>query len=443
MSETSGRTSRATAALLFGMGGLFFAKAVYRAMAYSAGDFYNTLPGEYARRWNPVLWNSPDLQPAIAYSNGAYLYGPTQYLTLFPIVFLDSYRSIAIALLVVYPIVLLAAWYVLWRMLAAGEPKHPIVSGAVFVTMFAFLPLAQTLIQREFEVVGFFLLIVACAAFARGRDTASGAALAALAWFKYWPVVLLGAFVVHWRWRGLAAFVVASALLLGAAHVTFGLEHFRIGETTSIVQGLLRPLGGGEKLYAVIERGAAKSDFCRQWIWGRATQAEIRWALCGVEDRRPALSAKAIFYTLIIVTGALFAWGAYRVESHGVEAALTKWAAIWELSILTIAGVAFLHAHYYYYIVFLLPLSALLYWYVTSAQPWRKTKVALWLATYVLVNALIVPTTWLTTWLKRDAMDFYLNSSLCLLGTLMLLGLVLWEFSTLPLARRSVARTAA
>ena len=443
MTASNSRAARAIVLVCLVVGALFFAKAFYRGLSFSRGDFYNTVPGDYARRWNPALWNSPDVQPALEYNRGEYLYGPTQYLTLFPIVFLDSYASIASALLVVYALVLLAAWYALWRLLRKDEPQHLILQGVVFAVVFAFLPLAQTLIQREFEAVAFLLLIVACLAFALGRDAVSGTALAALTWFKYWPIVLLAALVFHRRLKGLGAFVVASAVLLGTAHVAFGLDHFRIGQTMGIVQGLLRPLGSGEKLYAVIDRGAQKSDFCRQWIWGRGTEADIRWALCGLEDRRPALSAKAIFFALVVVTGALFAWGASLLERRGFDSALGKWAAIWEFSILTIAGVAFVHAHYYYYIVFLLPLCALLYWYATRAQPWRKTKIALWVATYVLVNALIIPLSWFSAVLKRDAMDFYLNSGLCMLGTLLLLALVLWEFTHLSAAKRPVALAAA
>src|SRR2546430_7745489 len=43
-------------------------------------------------------------------------------------------------------------------------------------------------------------------------------------------------------------------------------------------------------------------------------------------------------------------------------------------------------------------------------------------------NALIVPTSWLSALLRRDAWQLYLDSGLCLLGTLLLLRLVLFEF---------------
>lgn len=414
-----------------GIGAAYLAKAMYRGLAFTRGDYYFTMPGEYARRLNPTLWTSPDLQQAIGFNHGAYLYGPTQYLTLFPLVFLNSYESIASALLLVYPLVLIVAWYCLWRALADGEPPQPQMPAVLFAVLFAFLPLTQALIQREFEVFAFLLLACACLLLVRGHEAASGALLAGLTWFKYWPIILLGVFIVQRRFRGLVAFALASAATLLAAHLAFGLDHFVIGKTMGTVGGLVRPLGGGEVLYPVIPAGADKSDFCRQWIWGRGTEADVRWALCAIEYRVPLFSAKAMFFALVGGTAALFLWCAYRLESVRLAASAAKWATIWEFSILTIVGASFVHAHYYYLIVFLLPLAALLFWYATRPQPARAWKLAAWVLTYVLLNAFIVPTSWLSGLLHTDAWTLYLDSGACLLGTLMLLALVLWEFTRL------------
>lgn len=428
--------SRVTSALLVicvVIGSLYLAKAVYRGTSFTQGDFYNSLPGLYAQRLNPALWNSPDLREAEDFNHGAYIYGPTQYLTLFPIVFLDSYRAIAAALLAGYVGVLLAACYVLWHLLASDETDAIGFAPVIFAIVFAFLPLGQVLIQREFEAVAWLALVVACLLYVRGREVACGAALAYLTWFKYWPIVLLGTFVMHWRIRGLAAFAAASAVLLGATQLIFGLQHFRIGLTLDIVGGLMRPLGGGEVLYPVIERGALKSDFCRQWVWGRGTAADVRWALCGVEDRFPWLSAKAAFYIIVIVTAALLVWSAWRLASGPRDRVTAKWGAIWEFSVLTIAGGSFVHAHYYYFIVFLLPLTALAVWYIAQPQPWRRTKIALWGTSYMFLNAFMLPTSWLSVVLKQNAWSLFLDSGVCLLGLLMLLGLVLWELARLPM----------
>ncbi len=433
-----GARGRIVIAFGFAIGALFLAKGIYRGLEFTHGDFYFSLPGEYAQRLNPTLWNSPDVQPAVNFNHGTYLYGPTQYLTLFPIVFLDSYRSIALALLVIYPVVLIAAWYVLNKVLSTGEPRSEVMPAVLFAMMFAFLPVTQVLIQREFEVVALLLLLTACLLFVRGREMGSGAALAALTWFKYWPLALLGAFIVQRRFKGLAAFVAATGALLLATHLVFGLERFVPLKIAGIITGLMRPLGSGEVLYPVIPRGAQKSDFCRQWVPGRGTEAEVRWMLCGLEDRYPVLSAKAIFAVTIVASASLFLWSAIALERRPADPMTVKWRAIWECSVLTIVGSAFLHAHYYYFVVFVLPLGALLWWYIAQPQKWRRTKMALWAAAYVLLNALILPTSWLSSIFHTDVWAFYLDSGLCLAGTLLLLGLVLWELTVMASATPAI-----
>jgi hypothetical protein len=429
--QARSRVTRALTIICVVAGSLYLAKAVYRGTSFTQGDFYYSLPGLYAERLNPTLWNSPDLRDAEDFNHGQYPYGPTQFLTLFPIVFLNSYQAIAATLLVVYVGVLLLAYYLLWKLLASGEADSPGTAAMVFAIVFAFLPLTQALIQREFEVVALLALVAGCLLFVRGRETASGAAVAYLTWFKYWPIVLLGAFVMHRRVKGLAAFVIASIVLLLTTHAIFGLQHFRIAQTADIVTSLMRPLGGGEVLYPAIERGAQKSDFCRQWIWGRGTAADVRWELCGLEDRFPRLPAKGAFFAIVAATGGVFLWGAFVLGGRRPQPLDAKWGAIWEFSVLAIAGSAFVHAHYYYLIVFVLPLSALAFWYATRPQPWRRTKIALWVASYLLLNAFMMPTSWLSAVLQRNVWTMYLDSGLCLLGMMVLLGLVLWEFARL------------
>lgn len=427
------RRARLLATACLVIGSLYLVKAIVRGNEFTRGDFYFSLPGQYAEHLNPTLWNSPDIQAARDFNHGTYPYGPTQYLTLFPIVFLNSYGAIGSALLAVYTAVVLGACYLLWRLVTVDEAGPPVMGAVIFAMVAAFLPLTQALIQREFEVVAFAALVAACLWFARGRDVASGAAIAYLTWFKYWPIVLLSAFVMHRRHKGLAAFAAASAGLLLTAQLVFGLQHFSIGRTITIIGGLVRPLGGGEVLYPAMPRGAVKSDFCRQWIWGRGTAADVRWELCGVEDQFPLFPARAVFAVLIIATAAVFVWGAYRLERGGQDPITAKWAAIWEFSLLTMGGAAFVHGHYYYFIVFLLPFVALTYWYATRQEPWRWTKIALLTMSYLLLNAFMMPTSWLSALLQRDAWALYLDSGLTLLGTLLLLGLVLWEFARLSL----------
>jgi len=410
------------------VGALYLAKVLYRGASFTHGDFYFSLPGAYAKQLNPTLWNSPDLQDARAFNHGAYLYGPSQFLALYPIVFLNSYAAIASVLLIVYAAAAVAAWYLMFRLLTGGEPATSGLGGATFALVFAFLPLTQALIQREFEVIALVALVGACAFYVRHRDGWSGALVAFLTWFKYWPVVLIGTFVLNRRFKALVAFVFASALILGAAHLLFGLPNFQITRTAGIVEGLMRPLGSGEVLYPAMARGALKSDFCRQWIDGRGTAADVRWILCGVEDRFPLLPAKGAFYAILTVTGLAFVGGTVASSARPRAASVEKWRAIWEFSLLTIAGGAFVHAHYYYYVAFLLPLTALAVWYAAHPQPWRRTKIALWAICYILLDALLLPTSWLSSIIHRNAWTMYLDSGMCLLGVLLLLTLVIWEF---------------
>jgi glycosyl transferase family 87 len=433
--------ARVLTALCIVIGVLYFAKAMYRGASFTRGDFYFSLPGEYAARLNPSLWVSPDLEEARAFNHGAYMYGPSQYLTLFPIVFLNSYRAIAATLLVVYAAVAIGAWYLLWNLLSDGEERTAAMGAALFALMFAFLPMTQALIQREFEVVALLALVAACACYARGRDTASGALVAYLTWFKYWPIVLIGTFVLHRRVKALAGFAAGSVAILGAAHLLFGLPNFLISRTAFIVEGLVRPLGSGYRLYPAMERGALKSDFCRQWIEGRGTAADVRWMLCGVQDRFPALPAKATFYAIAIVTAVAFVAGALVIAARPQTASIAKWSAIWEFSLLTIAGGAFVHAHYYYFVALVLPLGALAFWYAQHPQPHRRTKVALWALCYTLLNALLFPTTWLSAIMQRNMWTVYLDSGLCLLGVLLLLALVLWEFLRLTSGSQLLAES--
>src|SRR5262245_34715013 len=153
----NGRILRALAAAGFIVGLLFLVKAWYRGQTFTIGDFYYTFPGEYAQRLNPTLWNSPDIKGALQYNHGDYFYGPTQYLLLFPIVFLDSYATAAAVLLFVYTGVLLIAWHLQSKLVMLGDVRVPAMPGVLFGVMFAFLPLTQALIQREFEVVALLM----------------------------------------------------------------------------------------------------------------------------------------------------------------------------------------------------------------------------------------------------------------------------------------------
>ena len=46
-----------------------------------------------------------------------------------------------------------------------------------------------------------------------------------------------------------------------------------------------------------------------------SAEAELRWALCGLEHRLPAVSAKALYFGIIAAVALLFLWAAYRIET--------------------------------------------------------------------------------------------------------------------------------
>lgn len=82
------------------------AAAVWAALRNSHGDYYAAMPGAYVKAVNPTLWDSADLQGAWGYHLDTYFHGPTQYLTLYPVVYLDSYAHIAAVLLPIYAVAL-------------------------------------------------------------------------------------------------------------------------------------------------------------------------------------------------------------------------------------------------------------------------------------------------------------------------------------------------
>ena len=75
---------------LFGLACLRLITVIYASLSFMHGDFFQSLPGPYAEVMNGALWDSPDLVNPHSFHRHSYGYGPIQYLTLFPIVFLGS-----------------------------------------------------------------------------------------------------------------------------------------------------------------------------------------------------------------------------------------------------------------------------------------------------------------------------------------------------------------
>ena len=140
----------------------------FSGLTYNIGDFYSTLPGAYVETFNPVLWASPDLTDEVG-KRPSYRRGPTQLLTTLPLSLLDSYRQIALALLVVYAALILLSAYVMWRSFT-GASRDRTLQVLVLASSLVFYPTLVAYIAREFEVVLLAATVMLFAAARAGRQ---------------------------------------------------------------------------------------------------------------------------------------------------------------------------------------------------------------------------------------------------------------------------------
>lgn len=380
-------------------------------VSYWDGDFFASMPGPHVRLLNPTLWASPDLSEA--WGHNRYIYGPTQHLTVLPFMLLDSFQHIARVLLVLYAGLMLGSLYFMWRMFTYPQAHDWELLALLAIAMFLFPPAMQALLQREFEVVIFFVFNLAAYWLVKGREGRAGAAFGYITWFKYFPAMTLVYLAARRRFRAAVAYLVASALVLLAAHVLFGLENFT--QTATRAEGFLRPVASG--------------DFCAGWGPADQTSANLQWGLCGLSHRWRWLPAQGVFYGVLVLT-AVFVLQSFvrfeRVRVHRPD--LTRSRTIWELSLLAIAMSFLIHNHYHYLILLLFPISALSsrYW-IDGSLP----KAWLLAASYVLLGAFITSPTLFTRALGVSGWDLFAENALYLYGGLILLALVLWEYRSL------------
>jgi hypothetical protein len=420
---------------LFGLALLRFAVAVLAALKFNQGDFLATLPGAYAERWNLALWDSPDLQGAVpGFHFHGYAYGPTQYLTLWPIVFLDSYRQIAAVLLGVYIAVVFGIAYVLWRLCETLIPDQPqyrwgrLMTVAAAVLMFA--PMLMALGQREFEIVQALMLVVAAYYVARGGPLVAGAVLGYIAMFKYWIVGLLGYFILKRQWKAAAVFVAAVVAVLLLAHAAFDLARFPFASR----RGIDRQFG---RVYRPLDQGAS---FCAP-VSG--TAANVKTGLCAIAGGRDGL-ARAMFYGLIAAAGSLFLLMFVLSERLPPAGALDeRWRRIVEFCLLMIAAGVVFHGHYYYLSILILPLTVVLYRNFWDPRPGASARLCLALVAYALLSAFVIPLSVLSRVTGGDSWSFYLSHGIYVYGIAILSGLLLWEYSTLVRPGRRAARVTA
>ena len=393
-----------------------FGHVAYQGLTYSIGDFYSTLPGAYVESLNPTLWASPDLTNMVGRVSH-YHRGPTQYLTTYPLSFLDSYREIANVLLAVYGLLIPLTAYLMWRAFAPGSADYQLL-GLVISSSLMFFPTLQAYIAREFELVMMAGTVLMFTAAIRDRLFTVGAWVAYLALYKYMPIALLPYLVARRWWRALAGFVAAALVLLAAAHVLFGVGNFTSdGYAGSFVTALWTNLQSTQEFcygrFQFLRYSASTND------------VSVGLGLCGVQERVP-LPVVTIYLGLIAGTLLALGYGFFRLEFGGPrDTTVERWRRILELSAVVIVYTTFFLTHYYYLTVLIVPLTALM---VRAYQQRRRGLWMAWAASYLLLSAFLVPLTAVGRWVQMDLWMLYINSLAYLPGELLLLGTVLYEY---------------
>jgi hypothetical protein len=406
--------------------------AVLRGFEHDRGDFYATLPGAYAKTLNPALWNSGDLIDSWGYGREVFLYGPTQYLTLLPVIYyFDSYRDIARFLLAVYGLLILASAYLIWKGLQRAGAAPRAVGLAVVATTCLFFPVLQAYVQREFEIVVLFLKAAAFYCLLTSREALGAGLVAYASAFKFLPLLWLPYLALR-RWTlALLAFVGVLAIVMGVAHSFFGIGAF------ADVWALI---------HLELTQRSSSTALCEAWepeirhhAVANATRASVAWALCSFGDRWPALPVPQIFYAILATIALVFVAGFWRLERRPP---LTPQDEVWrraiEVSVVITISSAFVYAHYYYLSMLVIPLNVLMVRYLMSTGG-NWTRPILWLCAYLSLGAFLVPSS-LAAGVGIDFWHTYMRNALYFYGEMLLIGLLLWEYLTIPSAAHCTDR---
>ena len=399
------------------------AAATWAAISATHGDYYASLPGTYVRTLNPTLWNSPDMQGAMGYHLDTYYHGPVQYLTLYPLAYLDSYAQIAWVLLPIYALVLATAFWVLRQCLTTLAPTTP-VGVPLFATMFLFFPVLQSYIQREFEVVILLGLSVALLHLLRNRVSASAAWLAYVVWFKYVPLLFVAYLGLRGWARAIAVFVLTSIAILGLAHAVFGLPEFVNNNVPAHAAQVMSVTSFGFRTDAAGD--LVGEGFCTGWFENETTLANVRHGLCSIGSVAPWLPPNVIYLLLCGAVASIYLATHFRLARIPRLAAEDEaWRRAVEFSIVTTVCATFVFAHYYYLIVLVIPFSVLLARYLPTR---RRGHMALWILSYGLVSAFVIPVSVLSRLFGVDVWAGYMRGAWFLYGELLLVGLLLCEY---------------
>lgn len=407
------------------------ATTLWAAMWNNRGDFYASLPGTYVKRVNPALWDSPDLRGAMGYHLDTYYHGPTQYLTLYPIAFLDSYEQIAWALLPVFIAAIAMAWLCTYRALSALAPGRRI-AVPLFASTFLFFPLLQAFIQREFEVITFLALAYALWLLVSRRIEVAAAVFACVAWFKYIPLMLFGYCALRGWWRAAATFIAASIAIVTLTQAAFGLDEFYNNNVPGHAAQVFRVF---DYSFYYDAGGVLNGDgFCKGWFETETTLTNLRHGLCAIAARAPGLPPHVIYLMICVLVAAAYLITHVRLAKAPLTSHLDEgWRRALELSIIITICSCFFFAHYYYLIALTIPYSVLLVRFMARDD---RAALAAWAASYVTVSAFVVPTGILSRLTGVDVWAHYVGGGSWLAGELLLIALLMREYWLMGARRR-------
>jgi hypothetical protein len=400
------------------------AAAIWAAIWNIKGDYYASMPGAYVRSVNPTLWNSPDMAGAWGYMKDTYFHGPVQYLTLYWAAFFDSYAQIAAVLLPLYVVVIGAAFWILLKALRSLTPRP--IAVPLLACTFLFFPLLQAFIQREFEVIVFLALAATLWMLLTDRRESAAALMAYVAWYKYAALVFVGYLGLRRWWRAALAFAAVSVAILAVTELVFGLSLFFNNNVPSHASQVLNvwanefrtdPYG---HLYGV--------GFCNGWFDSETTLANVRHGLCTVSASLRWLPPHLVYLVCCAIVAVVYLRTHWRLEQTTLSADSRRWRSALELSIVVTSYTCFLFNHYYYLIVLVIPLGVLLTRYLDRDD---RAGLALWLASYVLISAFVIPTSVLTRLSGIDTWAFFINGAWFMYGELLMTALLLREYSRL------------
>jgi hypothetical protein len=401
------------------------ASVTWSATERTRGDFYAAMPGAYVEAFNPTLWNSPDLTGAWGYHKDTYFHGPIQYLTLYPLALFDTFAEIAAVLLPLYAGLLAITFGLLWRI-----ARRLGLDNGFFVPLlastFLFFPLLQAYVQREFEVVITLAITAALWMLLNDRRAWAGALLAYAAWFKYIPLMFIGYFGLNRWWRGLAAFVGVSAVILIASEWLFGLSRFFNNNVPGHAAQVFVLWGHDFKYDATGHLYG--TGFCEGWFDNESTLSNLRHGLCTFSAAHRWVNPPLVYLAICATVAAIYLRTHFALERSPLSAAGEARRRSLEVAIITTICACFFFSHYYYLILLVIPFNVLLMLYWIEG---RQGALALWAVAYFFVSAFIVPITLVNRIVGFDMWEPYIWQGWFWYGEVLLVGLLMFEYRRL------------